>query len=113
MVLFAVIMVLETLKRPCTVKVYSDSKYITNAFNEGWLEAWIKNGWRRGKKKEPVKNEDLWRRLLKAKATHEVSFHWVKGHAGHPFNERCDQLATAAADGENLEMDLSDQIELQ
>lgn len=106
MEMLAVIIGLEMLKKPCDVVVFSDSKYIVNAFNEGWLESWIQNGWKRGKKKEPVKNEDLWKRMLQAKAPHQVTFSWVKGHAGHPMNERCDELATSAADGEHLLMDV-------
>lgn len=68
------------------------------------LDGWIKKGWKRGKN-EPVKNPDLWKRLLKAKEKHKVSFHWVKGHDGHPQNERCDLLATSAADGDTLFVD--------
>lgn len=101
MELMAVITGLEALNRPCQVEVYSDSQYVVNAFNQHWIESWVKKGWIRGKK-EPVKNVDLWKRLLEAKGEHEVTFHWVKGHAGHMQNERCDALATAAADGENL-----------
>ena len=101
MELMAVIAGLEALNRPCTVEVYSDSQYVVNAFNQHWVEGWIKKNWKRGKN-EPVKNVDLWKRLLAAMEPHEVSFHWVKGHAGHPENERCDQLATSAADGDSL-----------
>ena len=74
------------------------------AFNKQWVDGWIKKGWKRGKN-EPVKNPDLWKRLLKAKEKHKVSFHWVKGHDGHPQNERCDLLATSAADGDTLFVD--------
>lgn len=104
MELMAVIAGLEVLNRPCTVEVYSDSQYVVNAFNQHWVDSWIKKGWKRGKN-EPVKNIDLWKRLLQAKEPHNVSFHWVKGHDGHPQNERCDQLATAAADGDDLSVD--------
>ena len=104
MELMAVIAGLEVLNRPCTVEVYSDSQYVVNAFNQHWVDSWIKKGWKRGKN-EPVKNIDLWKRLLHAKEPHNVSFHWVKGHDGHPQNERCDQLATAAADGDDLSVD--------
>lgn len=104
MELMAVIAGLEVLNRPCTVEVYSDSQYVVNAFNQHWVDSWIKKGWKRGKN-EPVKNLDLWKRLLQAKEPHNVSFHWVKGHDGHPQNERCDQLATAAADGDDLSVD--------
>lgn len=101
MELMAVIAGLEALNRPCTVEIYSDSQYVVKAFNENWVESWIKKGWKRGKK-EPVKNVDLWKRLLRAKEMHSTTFHWVKGHDGHPQNERCDLLATSAADGNNL-----------
>lgn len=101
MELMAVIAGLEALKRPCTVEVYSDSQYVVNAFNQHWVEGWIKKNWKRGKN-EPVKNVDLWKRLLAAKEPHSVTFHWVKGHDGHPQNERCDKLATTAADSGNL-----------
>lgn len=101
MELMAAIAGFEALNRPCEVELYSDSKYLVDAFNQHWIEGWLKKGWKRGKN-EPVKNVDLWQRLLKAKAPHQVSFHWVKGHDGHPENERCDQLATSAADGTDL-----------
>ena len=104
MELMAVIAALEALNRPCTVEVYSDSQYVVNAFNQHWVDGWLKKGWKRGKN-EPVKNVDLWKRLLEAKAPHSVSFYWVKGHDGHPQNERCDELATTAADGEDLIVD--------
>lgn len=105
MELLGVIVGLEALKRPCTVEVHSDSKYVVDAFNQHWVEGWLKRGWKNAKK-EPVKNVDLWKRLLAAKSPHEVTFHWVKGHAGHPENERCDQLATSAADGNGRIVDV-------
>lgn len=101
MELMAAIVGLEALTRPCDVELISDSKYLTDAFNKNWIDGWIKKGWKRGKN-EPVKNIDLWKRLLKAKEPHNVRFVWVKGHAGHEMNERCDELATGAADGDNL-----------
>ncbi|MGI6011047.1 MAG: ribonuclease HI [Ruminococcus sp.] len=101
MELMAAIVGLEALIRPCQVELYSDSKYLTDAFNQHWIESWVKKGWKRGKN-EPVKNTDLWKRLLKAMEPHQVTFHWVKGHDGHPENERCDKLATKAADGDQL-----------
>lgn len=104
MELMAAIIGFENLTKPCDVDVYSDSQYLVKAFNEHWLEGWIKKGWKRGKN-EPVKNVDLWMRLLAAMKPHTVQFFWVKGHAGHPQNERCDVLATTAADGENLMVD--------
>ncbi len=97
MELMGVITALEALNRPCEVSVYTDSKYIVDAFNQHWVDGWIRKGWKRGKN-EKVKNVDLWKRLLEAKRPHQVTFIWVKGHAGHPQNERCDQLATTAAD---------------
>ncbi|WP_370632822.1 ribonuclease HI [Paraeggerthella sp. Marseille-Q4926] len=98
MELLGAIVALETLKSPCEVTLYTDSQYVANAFNQHWVDGWLKRGWENAKK-EPVKNVDLWQRLLKAKEPHRVEFVWVKGHAGHAENERCDQLATAAADG--------------
>lgn len=104
MELLGAITALEALKRPCAVTLYSDSQYVVNAFNQRWVDGWLKRGWKNAKK-EPVKNTDLWKRLLAAKEPHDVRFVWVKGHAGHPENERCDQLATAAADGSGLQRD--------
>lgn len=101
MELMAVIAGLEALNRPCEVEIYSDSKYVVDAFNRNWIDGWIKKGWKRGRN-EPVKNTDLWKRLLEAKESHKVTFIWVKGHDGHPQNERCDVLATTAADGDTL-----------
>ncbi len=97
MELMGAIVALEALKRPCTVELHSDSQYVVNAFNKHWVEGWQKRGWKTASK-QPVKNPDLWRRLLDAMRPHDVSFIWVKGHAGHEFNERCDELATTAAD---------------
>lgn len=101
MELMAAIVGLEALNKPCDVELYSDSKYLVDAFNQHWIDSWLKKGWKRGKN-EPVKNIDLWKRLLKAKEQHQVTFIWVKGHDGHAQNERCDELATTAADGDNL-----------
>ena len=101
MELMAAIAALEALIRPCQVDLYSDSSYLVNAFNQHWIESWEKKGWKRGKNEE-VKNQDLWKRLLAAAAPHTIQWHWVKGHNGHPLNERCDELATAAADGNQL-----------
>jgi len=101
MELMAAIAGLEELLRPCDVHLFSDSQYLVKAFNDHWIDGWIKKGWKRGKN-EPVKNVDLWKRLLAAKEPHNVTFIWVKGHDGHAFNERCDQLATSAADGTDL-----------
>ena len=101
MELMAVIAGLEALNRPCEIELYSDSKYVVDAFNQHWIDGWLKKGWKRGKT-EPVKNVALWKRLLKATEPHQITFIWVKGHDGHPQNERCDTLATTAADGGNL-----------
>ncbi|MCB6200488.1 ribonuclease HI [Extibacter muris] len=101
MELMAAIAGLEALNRPCEIELYSDSKYVVDAFNQHWIDGWLQKGWKRGKN-EPVKNVDLWQRLLKAKEPHKVTFIWVKGHDGHPQNERCDTLATTAADGDGL-----------
>ncbi|MFW5632432.1 MAG: ribonuclease HI [Acetivibrio ethanolgignens] len=108
MELMAAIIGLEALNRPCEVELYSDSQYLVKAFNEHWIDGWIKKGWKRGRN-EPVKNVDLWKRLLEAKKPHQVTFIWVKGHDGHPQNERCDELATTAADGDNLLEDTIDE----
>jgi ribonuclease HI len=91
MELMAVIRGLETLTRPCRVAVYTDSQYVQKGISE-WMKGWKARGWRTADRK-PVKNEDLWRRLDEAAGAHQVSWHWVKGHAGHPENERADQLA--------------------
>lgn len=104
MELMAAIVGLEALTKSCRVKLYSDSQYLVKAFNDHWLDGWISKGWKRGKN-EPVKNVDLWKRLLEAKKNHQVEFIWVKGHDGHEQNERCDRLATGAADGDNLQED--------
>ncbi|MCP1109416.1 ribonuclease HI [Ohessyouella blattaphilus] len=101
MELLGVIKGLEALNRPCEVEVYSDSQYVIKAFNEGWLANWLKTDWKKGK----VKNIDLWKRLLAATGKHQITWNWVKGHDGHPQNERCDELATTAADGDNLLVD--------
>lgn len=101
MELMAAIAGLEALNRPCLIDLYSDSKYLVDAFNQNWIENWVRNDWKRGKS-GPVKNIDLWKRLLSAMEPHKVRFIWVKGHAGHPENERCDRLAVKAATSRNL-----------
>ena len=101
MELMAAIAGLEALNRPCEVELYSDSKYLTDAFNQGWIDSWIENDWKR-KATGPVKNVDLWKRLLKAMDRHKIRFIWVKGHDGHPENERCDKMAVKAAMSANL-----------
>ena len=101
MELMAAIVGLEALTKPCEVTLVSDSKYLTDAFNQGWIYNWQKKDWVKSDKK-PVKNIDLWKALLAAMEPHRVRFFWVKGHDGHPENERCDTLATTAADGDLL-----------
>ena len=92
MEMMAVIKGLEALKEPCEVSVYSDSAYIVNAIEQGWIDSWKKNGWRKADKK-PVKNVDLWERLLELMNTHKVTFNKVKGHADDEYNNRCDRIA--------------------
>lgn len=104
MELMAAIAGLEALNRPCEVELYSDSKYVVDAFNQKWIDNWVAKSWNRGKA-GMVKNIDLWKRLLAAKEKHQVTFIWVKGHDGHMQNERCDTLATSAADGIDLIVD--------
>ena len=98
MEILAAVAALEALKKPCQIVLYSDSQYLVNAFRQGWLEKWKRNDWFRDvKRKEKAKNVDLWKRLDEAMKPHEVMFQWVKGHAENPFNNRCDELAVAAA----------------
>ena len=91
MELMAAIVALETLKRPCPVEMHVDSQYVKDGITK-WIHGWKKNGWKTADKK-PVKNAELWQRLDAALASHKVSWHWVKGHAGHDDNERADELA--------------------
>jgi len=91
MEMMAAIMALESLKRPCTVHLFTDSMYLKDGITK-WIHGWKRNGWRTAEKK-PVKNVDLWQRLDAALGTHRLEWHWVKGHAGHPENERADALA--------------------
>jgi len=95
MEMMGAIIALETLKSVCEVEVYSDSRYLVDAVEKGWVVRWKANGWRRNKR-EPALNVDLWERLLPLLATHKVKFNWMKGHSGHPENERCDFLARTA-----------------
>jgi ribonuclease HI len=94
MELTAVIVALEALKEPCTVTLTTDSKYVSEAITQGWARSWKANGWKKADKK-PALNSELWDRLLSLLDTHKVNFVWVKGHAGHPYNERCDDLAVS------------------
>lgn len=91
---------LEALKEPCKVILTSDSKYVVDGITKGWARSWKAKGWKKGDGK-PALNPELWDKLLALCDKHEVEFVWVKGHAGHPENERCDQLATAFADSFN------------
>ena len=94
MELTAVIEALGCLKEPCSVTLTTDSKYVADAISKGRAVSWQKNGWRKADKK-PALNSDLWEKLLNLLKTHDVTINWVKGHAGHPENERCDALAVA------------------
>lgn len=104
MEILAAIVGLEALKEPCRVRLYSDSQYLVNAIEKGWAARWRAAGWKRNSREKAV-NPDLWERLLELCRVHQVDFLWVRGHAGHPENERCDQLATAAADAPDLGVD--------
>ena len=95
MELTAVIEGLKLLKFPCKVKLYSDSAYVVNAFNQKWIYGWLKNGWKNSSK-EPVKNKELWQELYNLTKVHEVEFIKVKGHADNEYNNRCDELARNA-----------------
>jgi ribonuclease HI len=97
MELSAVIAALSALKEPCDITLTSDSKYVVDAVTKGWVESWRRNGWRKADK-SPALNVDLWEQLLPLLQTHHVDFVWVRGHNGHPYNERCDVLATTFAD---------------
>lgn len=88
---------IESLNEPCNITLYSDSKYVIDTMDKGWIHGWKKKGWSRGPNK-PLKNVDLWMRMHAAVQPHKISWKWVKGHAGNPNNERCDILATRAAD---------------
>ncbi len=97
MELMAAIRALQALKKPCRVKLSTDSRYVMDGLTK-WIHGWLKNGWKTADKK-PVKNADLWQELLDAAAPHRIQWLWVKGHAGHPDNERADKLASDAALG--------------
>ncbi len=94
MELTAVIAGLSALKEPCIVELYSDSKYVIDGLQKGWAESWRKNGWKKADKK-PALNPDLWEKLLELTHVHTIRYHWVKGHADNPKNNRCDALAVA------------------
>ena len=101
MELMGVIEGFKALIKPCNVTVYTDSQYIARAFNENWIDNWQKKNWKNSNRK-PVKNRDLWEELIPLTKVHNCKFIWVKGHDGNPGNERCDELATNAADGDDL-----------
>jgi ribonuclease HI len=104
MELLAAIRGLEALKEPCNVTLYSDSQYVVNGINKGWAQRWRANAWMRNKK-EKARNVDLWARLLDLCDIHQVKFSWVRGHSGDADNERCDELAKAAARQQDLPPD--------
>ncbi len=93
----AVIKALEALKEPCCVKLISDSKYVIDGLSLGWAKSWRSRGWKKSDK-SPALNPDLWERLLELTEIHQLTYEWIKGHAGHPYNERCDELAQKEAD---------------
>lgn len=104
MELLAVIVGLEALKKPCKVKIISDSKYVVDSIEKGWLDNWVAKNWIKSGK--PVPNTELWKRLIKASQGHDIELEWIKGHAGHEYNERCDKLAVEAYKKENLKKEL-------
>ncbi len=104
MEIMAVLAGLRSLKEPCRVTVFSDSRYVVDAMSKGWAESWRDKGWRK-RDKTPALNPDLWEEMLDLSERHQVEFRWVKGHAGDPENERCDELAVAAASGGDLTRD--------
>ncbi len=93
----AVIKALEALKEPCRVKLVSDSKYVIDGLSLGWAKGWRSRGWKKSDK-SPALNPDLWGKLLDLTDVHSLSYEWIKGHAGHPYNERCDSVAQSEAD---------------
>lgn len=97
MELTAAIEALSVLREPCRITLTSDSQYLINGMTKGWAVSWRKNGWKKSDK-SPALNSDLWQKLLDLSETHEIKFVWIKGHAGHRYNERCDKLATDFAD---------------
>ena len=104
MEILAAIRALEALAEPCEVTLYSDSTYVVNAMRKGWAKKWRAHGWQRGRQGKAA-NPDLWARLLDLTSTHRVTFMWVRGHSGNRENERCDRLASRAAQGDDLCVD--------
>lgn len=109
MELMAIIRGLNELKNSCHAIIYSDSKYVVDAIEKGWVEKWRKNGWMRNNKDKAM-NVDLWKQLLELMRRHEVEFRWVKGHADNVENQRCDQLAVAACRQPDLQDDVREEI---
>jgi ribonuclease HI len=105
MELRAAIAALQRLSEPCLVELHSDSKYLIDAISKKWIDGWQKKGWKTANK-QPVKNKDLWIQLLSAMNSHQIDWCWVKGHAGHLENERCDELANIAIANKILKADL-------
>ncbi len=101
MEILGLIVGLEMLKEPCKVSIYTDSKYVVDSIMLGWAKKWRENGWKRNKT-DKAQNIDLWDKLLKILEQHEITMNWVKGHAGHEYNERCDKLAVGAYNSGNL-----------
>lgn len=106
MELMAAIESLSLLKVPCEVTLFSDSKYLIDAMNKGWINNWVKNNWRKADNK-PVLNVDLWKKIIKLNLFHNIEYVWVKGHDGNKYNEICDNLAVSAYNSENLSEDLN------
>lgn len=110
MELRAAIAALDKLQEPCEVELHSDSKYLIDAVSKKWIEGWKKRGWQTADKKA-VKNQDLWLELISAMTPHKIDWRWVKGHAGHAENERCDELANIAVKGRNLTVDIGFEVD--
>lgn len=104
MEMMAAIAALEALRKPCRINIFTDSQYVANSINRGLVEEWKENGWVTTGKRKPVKNRELWERLLKAEEKHEVTWNWIKGHNGNAENERCDRLASDAAERPESEL---------
>ncbi|MEM7011704.1 MAG: ribonuclease HI [Verrucomicrobiota bacterium] len=104
MEILAAIAGLEALNEPCKVTIFSDSQYLVNAMSKGWIQGWRKNGWAK-KKNQELKNADLWQRMWDVASEHEITWKWVRGHAGNRYNEICDQLAVNAAESKQLVVD--------
>lgn len=104
MELTAIVKSLEQLKKPCRVELYSDSRYVVDAFNLGWVSGWVGRGWSKANR-SAVKNVDLWKKIIDLARPHKISWIWVKGHSDNDFNSRCDRLAVEASRGESLSVD--------